>query len=110
MDNVLGYLVKIVNNCGKQRILHIGNELHISIINKIGIITYVYRSSNYNLYNVTIKNKYMDTVLVYKDEIEILNNEPIFNLFDLRCFWCGEINKKIMFKRQNIYYCPKCLR
>jgi len=114
-ESKLGYLVKIISIRGKQRTLHepdrdlfiYNDEFMISLINKIGMITYVYKSQYYNKYNVRMRNR--NTIIFYEDEVEILYDEPTYNSF-FRCFWCNGINSYSIFKKERIYYCPKCLR
>ena len=103
-----GYLVKIIDTCGNRRILNKAPELNISLVNKFGIITYIYKFLDYTAYNISIKRG--KTIIIYEDEVEILNNEPASNIFHQFCFWCNNQNRYIDFKKQRIFYCPKCLR
>ena len=109
MDNSkYGYLVKIININNGRREEENMVILDNSFTNKFGIITYIYRFLDYTVYNVYIKKG--KTVVVYEDEVEILNNEPVNNIFHQFCFWCDNQNRYIDFKKQRIFYCPKCLR
>jgi len=47
----------------------------------------------------------------YRDfELETLNNGPICNFKNSRCYFCGTINKHFIIKNRIFYYCLKCLR
>jgi len=110
IESRLGYLVKVINIDNTQREEKIITTLDNSFINKFGIISYKY-TVFYAFDIILVKTK--EIHLFFKNELEILYDEPANNDMFSFCFWCGKATKKIKISNlceKATYYCPKCLR
>jgi len=106
-ESKLNYLVKIISINNKRRKKENMEILDNSFINKFGIISYEY--SLFHGFDIKV-NKRIGFYMFYKDELEILYDEPVNNNMFSFCFLCGGKTKYIIYNEKRFKYCPKCLR